>query len=99
ISLTGTGRGRTLLVAMRDPGDLAAIDQLAFASGAKVEARIAPEIYLRAALERGGPRASEANAAQAGDAATAAPLMPATSAPATAPAPRPLSSPIPLGPD
>jgi len=54
MAIHGSGPGRTLLVAMRDPGDLSAIDELAFATGMRIEARIAPEIYLRAALERSG---------------------------------------------
>src|SRR5436190_13561281 len=52
IAVMTTAAGRTLLVAMRDPGDLSAIDELTFATGMKIDARIVPEIYLVAALDR-----------------------------------------------
>ena len=52
IAVMTTGAGRTLLVAMRDPSDLSAIDELTFAAGMKIDARVVPEIYLQAALER-----------------------------------------------
>jgi hypothetical protein len=50
IAVTTTGAGRTLLVAMRDPGDLSAIDELTFAAGMKIDARVVPEIYLQGAI-------------------------------------------------
>ena len=39
-----------LTVALRDPSDLVALDELAFAAGMKIEARVAPEILLRTAI-------------------------------------------------
>src|SRR5262249_35317421 len=54
IAVMTTSAGRTLLVAMRDPGDLSAIDELAFAAGMEIDARVVPETYLQAALELDG---------------------------------------------
>jgi hypothetical protein len=91
IATSGVGRGRTLLVAMRDPGDLSAVDELAFATGMKIDARIAPEIYLRAALERRA--ASEPGRDQPGESPA-----PASAAHPIGSAPLPRLS-VPLGPD
>ncbi|HSS01721.1 MAG TPA: hypothetical protein VLM79_31900 [Kofleriaceae bacterium] len=78
IAVMNTDAGRTLLVAMRDPGDLSAIDELTFAAGMKIDARVVPDIYLQAALERdSGP--APASAAPASPAPVSA--APASAAP------------------
>lgn len=68
IAVMTTDAGRTLLVAMRDPSDLSAVDELTFAAGMKLDARVVPDVYLQAALERDrgpadGDAASESTAA------------------------------------
>jgi hypothetical protein len=66
IAVITTSADRTLLVAMSDPSDLSAIDELTFAAGMKIDARVVPEIYLRAALDRDSePEASDAAPASA----------------------------------
>jgi hypothetical protein len=62
--------GRVLLVAMRDPNDLSAVDELTFAAGMKIDARVAPEIYLLGALERGGGSVTTDVAAEPSNAAS-----------------------------
>lgn len=49
----GAGRAPALLVALRDPGDRAAVDRLAHAAGIAVEPRVAAEIVLRVAHDGG----------------------------------------------
>ncbi len=48
--LHGQGSVRLLEVAMRDPEDQAAINELGLAAGMKIDARVAPELLLREAL-------------------------------------------------
>lgn len=43
---------KSIAVAMIDPADFQAIDQLAFATGFKIEPHIAPEVHISFALER-----------------------------------------------
>src|SRR5688572_25022344 len=49
--LRGAG-GLEVLVALRDPHDVAAIDEIAFVAGARVHAFIAPELLIHRYLER-----------------------------------------------
>lgn len=46
----GTGTVRVLEVAMRDPEDQGAINELKIAAGMRIDARVAPELLLREAL-------------------------------------------------
>src|SRR5206468_3031590 len=61
LTIHGSGATRSLMVAMRDPGDLAAIDELTFATGMRIDARIAPETSLRTVLEHAGVLGSDRN--------------------------------------
>lgn len=47
-----TRNGKELLVALRDPHDVAAIDEIAFVAGARVHAFIAPELLIHRYLEK-----------------------------------------------
>jgi hypothetical protein len=67
----GSGTMRVLEVAMRDPEDQGAINELKIAAGMRIDARVAPELLLREALN---PRAEiPTPAAFAPPAAAAAP--------------------------
>ncbi len=56
VALEGIGRHTTLVVAMSDPGDLAAIDDVAFATGMRVRAvAVSPEAIDRAIAAHLGP--------------------------------------------
>ena len=55
-ALHGSGPVRVLEVAMRDPEDQRAINELQIAAGMRIDARIAPELLLREALYTRAPR-------------------------------------------
>jgi hypothetical protein len=86
IAVMTTDAGRMLLVAMRDPSDLSAIDELTFAAGMKIDARVVPDVYLQAALARDREPADD-DAARASAAATPSEPSPPVSGAASEPGP------------
>jgi hypothetical protein len=82
--VSGTGRGEVVTIAMSDPTDLSAVDQLAFHTGKRIKPMLAGDSEIVSAIQQhyGGGAAAEEKAA-----AAAKPGAPAPAAAAAKPAP------------
>src|SRR5260221_4021903 len=81
--ISGTGRGEVVTIAMSDPTDLSAVDQLAFHTGKRIKPILAgdSEIVQAIHLHYGGDeKAKPADAAAGAPAGAAAPAAPASPA-------------------
>ena len=58
--VVGAGRSEVVSVAMSDPTDLSAVDQLAFHTGKRIKAMLAADSEILAAIEQHYPEASKA---------------------------------------
>src|SRR5260370_3371787 len=85
--LSGSGRSEVVTIAMSDPTDLSAVDQLAFHTGKRIKPMLAGDSEIVAAIQKNYGGGDEKAAAAAAPGSAASPVKPAAyPAPAATPA-------------
>src|SRR5437870_12786098 len=87
--ISGSGRSEVVTIAMSDPTDLSAVDQLAFHTGTEIKPMLAGDSEIVQAIHQhyGGGEEKDKAAAAAAPAAAAKPAAPAPAAKPAAPPP------------
>ncbi|HWE23074.1 MAG TPA: hypothetical protein VG496_03955, partial [Myxococcales bacterium] len=88
---SGTGRSEVITIAMSDPTDLSAVDQLAFHTGKRIKPMLAGDTEVLAAIQQHYAPEKGAEQAQAPAVAGARPFVDAAKAPGTAGRSTPIS--------